>query len=205
MHVRVHFQCVQHQQGAPHHRQPLLLLLVRQLARTRIQQQYQEQRPVRNAPLAPAPPTRPNAIFGTRIRPRMDNVTFVVGRQKYVAQLELDEEFVSVTLSVYKSGEDHELLTISWEPRSKWQRFHAQEEGIAIGVAKRALEIWEVYRKTAASKKLFNRNPKPAPKAVQVLRKRISVAMDKRDQERVDTLIAEFNRTRDMTVRLPLA
>ena len=135
----------------------------------------------------------------------MDHVTFSVGRQKYVAQLELDEEHVSVTMSVGKSGDDQSLLDISWNPKTKWELFQGYEEGVSIGVAKRALKIWEDYRKTAASKALHKHKPKPAPKALQVLRKQLNEAMDKGEHERADTLIAECRRHIAKTrVLLPL-
>ncbi|MEO8068682.1 MAG: hypothetical protein ABI599_13385 [Flavobacteriales bacterium] len=136
----------------------------------------------------------------------MDNVTFIVGRQQYVAELELNEVFVTVTFSGYKSGEDHSLLDISWDPKTKWQQFESCELGISISVVKRALRIWDDYRKTAASKTLHTRKPKPAPKAMQVLRKQIKEAMERGDDERTDTLIAKFKRISAKTrVLLPVA
>lgn len=135
----------------------------------------------------------------------MDQDVFVVGRQQYVAQLELNEEFITVTLSVYKRGEDHALLNIVWEPRNKWARFMAGEEFIPIGVVKRAIGIWENFLKTTTSKALHKRKPKPAPKALQALRTQLMEALPKGDQARTNTLVEAFNRAAAKThVPLPL-
>ena len=139
-------------------------------------------------------------------RSPMDKITFVVGRQEYVAELKLDEEHVSVTLSVSRSGDDRSLLDISWVPKTKWQRFVPNEDLISINVVNRALRIWEDFRKTAASKTLHKRKPKPAPKKLDVLRKQIKESMARQDHERTDALVVEFKRLYANTlVRLPLA
>jgi len=78
--------------------------------------------------------------------------TFVVGRQQYEARVQRVDKFGQRHLGVYVLGQEHSVLDICWNRKSKWQRFMPNEDFIRIGVVKRAMKIYEDLRKAEAGK-----------------------------------------------------